>query len=159
MTVIRLSLLAHWVTPLENFYADHSARDSADRLCGQHQGARANARRIRQACQIAAGRAELGSAGHGSKHHVSMQRSPNAPASIRCMRYVSLLSLVVMAPDTTYPSTPVLLILPAAPAGNPDGLARLLAYKLSGVGKIICRRAPAGCRRYSRSQDSAGSAA
>jgi tripartite-type tricarboxylate transporter receptor subunit TctC len=105
------------------------------------------------------GEPSLGSAGHGSKYHVSMPRSPNAPASIYCMCYVSRLSLVVMAQDTTYPSTPVRLIPPAAPGGNPDGLAGLLAHKLSGVREIICRREPAGCRRYSRSQDGAASAA
>jgi tripartite-type tricarboxylate transporter receptor subunit TctC len=105
------------------------------------------------------GELSLGSAGPGSKHHLSMLRSPNAPASICCMCYVSRPSLVVMAQDTTYPSTPVRLIPPAAPGGNPDGLARLLSHELCGVRKIIRRRESAGCRRYSRSQDGAASAA
>jgi tripartite-type tricarboxylate transporter receptor subunit TctC len=43
----------------------------------------------------------------------------------------SLLAPTVLAQDTTYPSTSVRLIAPAAPGGNPDVLARLLAHKLS----------------------------
>jgi tripartite-type tricarboxylate transporter receptor subunit TctC len=45
----------------------------------------------------------------------------------------SLLSSMGMAQDTTYPFKPVRLIAAAAPGGNPDVLARLLAHKLSGV--------------------------
>jgi tripartite-type tricarboxylate transporter receptor subunit TctC len=44
---------------------------------------------------------------------------------------LSLLSPNVRAQDTAYPSTTVRLIAPAAPGGNPDVLARLLAHKLS----------------------------
>jgi hypothetical protein len=141
---------------LENFHADHSARASADRLV---VNTRVPAQRLDEFVKLA--KSQLGelSLGFGSKHHASMPREPNAPASICCMCHISLLSLVVMAQDAIYPSTPVRLILPAAPGGNPDGLARLLAHKLSGIRKIICRREPAGCRRYSRSQGGAGSAA
>jgi tripartite-type tricarboxylate transporter receptor subunit TctC len=44
---------------------------------------------------------------------------------------LSLLVLPTMAQDANYPSKPVRLIAAAAPGGNPDVLARLLAQKLS----------------------------